>query len=73
LSINQEIEDNMLQSDKDALHFDVIANTAHKVEIVAKDLANMHRESIANTERIKRKKEHLCKYFNELNSLLQTI
>lgn len=63
----------MLQSDKDALHFDVIANTAHKVEIVAKDLANMYRDSITRTERIKHRKEHLCKYFNELNNLLQTI
>ena len=63
----------MLQSDKDALHFDVIVYTARKIEIVAKDLANMHRESITNTERIKRRKRHLCEYFNELNNLLQTI
>ena len=63
----------MLQSDKDALHFDVIANTAHKVEIVAQDLASMYRNNIISVKDMKRKKEHLCKYFNELNNLLQTI
>lgn len=63
----------MLQSDKDALHFDVIANTAHKVEIVAQDLASMYRNSIISVKDIKRKKKHLCEYFNELNNLLQTI
>ena len=63
----------MLQSDKDALHFDVIANTAHKVEKVAKELASLHRDSITNNDRIELKKLHLCQYFNELNSYLQTI
>ena len=63
----------MLQSDKDALHFDVIANTAHKVEIVAQDLASMYRNSIISVKDIKRRKKHLCEYFNELNNLLQTI
>lgn len=63
----------MLQSDKDALHYDVIANTAHKIEKVAEELANLHRDSIINNDRIKLRKLHLCKYFNELNSYLQTI
>jgi hypothetical protein len=63
----------MLQSDKDALHFDVIANTAHKISIVSQHLAHMYRGSTIFAEDVKHKKDLLCNYFNELNNLLQTI
>ena len=63
----------MLQSDKDALHADVIANTAHKIETVAKELSSLYKDSFINNERIELRKNHLVKYFNELNNLVQTI
>ena len=32
----------MLQSDKEALHYSVIADTAHKIEKVSKELMNQY-------------------------------
>lgn len=63
----------MLQSEKDALHFSVIAATAHKIEKVAGELSSLHKESFLSNERIQLRKNHLVKYFNELNNLMQTI
>ena len=63
----------MLQSDKDALHCDVIANTAHKIEKVAQELSSLYKESFINNDRVQLRKDHLVKYFNELNTLMQTI
>jgi hypothetical protein len=63
----------MLQSDKDALHADVIANTAHKIEKVAQELSSLYKDSFINNERIELRKNHLVKYFNELNELMQSL
>lgn len=63
----------MLQSDKDALHADVIATTAHKIEKVAQELSSLYKDSFINNERIKLRKNHLVKYFNELNELMQSL
>lgn len=63
----------MLQADKNALHADVIANTAHKIEKVSNELSSLYKDSFINNERIELRKRHLCQYFNELNKLIQTI
>ena len=60
----------MLQSDKDALHYEVVAQTAHKIEKVATELARLHKDSILNNERIELRKKHLLKYLDELSNLL---
>lgn len=62
----------MLQSDKDALHYEVIAQTAHKIEKVAKELSCRYKDSFINNERIELKKKHLLKYFDELSKLMQS-
>ena len=61
----------MLQSYKDALHYEVVAQTAHKIEKVAKELSSLHKASILNNERIEVRKKHLLKYADELSNLLQ--
>jgi len=63
----------MLQSEKDALHADVIANTAHKIEKVSQELSSLYKESFINNERVQLRKNHLIKYFNELNELIQSL
>lgn len=63
----------MTKTDKDALHFKVIVDTAHKIEIVAKELSSLYEESFFRTDRVQLRKSHLVKYFNELNELMQTI
>lgn len=63
----------MLQTDKNALHVDVIANTAHKIEKVSNELSSLYKDSFINNERIELRRRHLCQYFNELNKLMQTI
>lgn len=47
-------------------YFKVLADTAHKVEKVA-------REIYSDNSNIESKKKNLCKYFNELNDLMQSI
>ena len=63
----------MLQSDKDALHADIIANTAHKIEKVSRELSSLYKDSFINNERVQLRKNHLVKYFNELNELMQSL
>ena len=63
----------MTKTEKDALHFKVIADTAHKIEIVSKELSSLYNESFFHADRVKLRKDHLVKYFNELNNLMQTI
>ena len=62
----------MTQSEKDILHFAVIANTAHKIEKIARELSSIYNDSFLSNKRIQLKKDHLAKYFNELNDLMQT-
>ena len=47
----------MLQSDREALHYDVVATTAHKIEKVANELANLYRASYFNSEKAQLKKK----------------
>lgn len=61
----------MLQSDKTALHYEVIANTASKIEKVSKELSTLHKESFFNENRANLRKEHLQKYIKELEELLK--
>lgn len=63
----------MLQSDKDALHADIIANTAHKIEKVSRELSSLYKDSFINNERVQLRKNHLIRYFNELNELMQSL
>jgi hypothetical protein len=61
----------MLQSDKIALHYEVIANTASKIEKVSKELSTLYKESFFNESRVNLRKEHLQKYIKELEELLK--
>lgn len=61
----------MLQSDKEALHYRVIANTAHRIEKVAKELEEIHQASIFNKAKAGLRKHHLEKYVKELEVLLK--
>ncbi len=60
----------MLQSDKIALHYNVIADTAHKIEKVSKELSVLYTDSIFNEKRANLRKEHLKKYMKELQELI---
>lgn len=60
----------MLQSDKDSLHYEAVAQTAHKIEKVATELACLHKDSILDNKRIELRKKHLLKYLDELSNLL---
>lgn len=61
----------MLQSDKIALHYEVIANTASKIEKVSKELSTLYKEPFFNIRRVNLRKRHLQKYIKELEELLK--
>lgn len=63
----------MLQSDKESLHYSVIADTAHRIEKVSKELESLYKASYFNTERANLRKQHLNKYVKELEELLNQI
>lgn len=46
----------MLQSDKTALHYSVISNTAHTIEKIAKDLSAVYNASYFNEKKANLKK-----------------
>ena len=56
--------------EKSALHYKVIANTAHKIEKVANELSILYKDSFISNERIELRKKHLKKYFDELTNLI---
>ena len=60
----------MTDSDKLALHYEVIANMAHKVEKVSKELSVLYTDSIFNEKRVNLRKESLEKYSKILEKLL---
>lgn len=60
----------MTDSNKIALHYKVIANTAHKIEKVSKELSKSYTDSIFNEKRVNLRKEHLKKYIEEFEKLL---
>lgn len=61
----------MLQSDKEALNYRVIANTAHRIEKVAKELEEIHQASRFNEVKAGLRKYHLKKYIKELEELIK--
>ena len=60
----------MLQTERQALHYEVIANTAHKVEKIAKELSTMYNSSYFYIKECNTKKEHLKKYMKQLEELI---
>lgn len=60
----------MLQSEKIALHYKVIADTTSKIEKVAKELETIYQASIFNEAKAGLRKHHLKKYAKELEELL---
>lgn len=60
----------MIDSDKIALHYKVIADMAHKVEKVSKELSVLYTDSIFNEKRVNLRKESLEKYIKILEELL---
>ena len=60
----------MIDSDKIALHYKVIADMAHKVEKVSKELSVLYTDSIFNEKRANLRKESLEKYIKILEELL---
>ena len=70
LSTYKQSKKAMIQSDKIALHYTVIANTAKKIERVSKELSTLYKDSFFNEKRANLRKEHLKKYIKELEELL---
>lgn len=60
----------MIDSDKMALHYKVIADTAHKIEKVSKELSVLYTDSIFNEKRANLRKKHLEEYIKVLEELL---
>ena len=60
----------MTDSDKIALHYKVIADMAHKIEKVSKELSVLYTESIFNEKRANLRKKHLEEYIKILEELL---
>ena len=56
----------MLQTDKMSLHYEVLANQAHKIEKVARELAALYKASRIDNERVNLKEKHLQQYLKEL-------
>ena len=60
----------MIDSDKIALHYKVIADTAHKIEKVSKELSVLYTDSIFNEKRVNLRKKHLEEHIKVLEVLL---
>mgnify|MGYP000215793904 CR=1 FL=1 len=60
----------MTDSEKIALHYKVIANMAHKIEKVSKELSVLYTDSIFNEKRVNLRKKCLEEYTKELEVLL---
>ena len=60
----------MTDSDKIALHYKVIADMAHKIEKVSKELSVLYTDSIFNEKRANLRKKHLEEYIKILEELL---
>ena len=60
----------MTDSDKIALHYKVIADTAHKIEKVSKELSVLYTDSIFNEKRANLRKKCLEENIKVLETLL---
>lgn len=58
--------------DKTALHYSVIANTAHKIERVTEELSDLYKADWFQASRVELRKKHLAKYFQELQQLINS-
>lgn len=61
------------QYEKDSLHYQVIANAAHRIEKVAMEVSNLYKDDLLSSEKLQLRKNCLIGYFNELNNLLQSM
>lgn len=61
------------QYEKDSLHYQVIANAAHRIEKVAMEVSDLYKDDLSSNEKLQLRKKCLIGYFNELNSLLQSM
>ena len=59
----------MNTNDKTILHYEVIVNTAHKIEKVSKELAALYSNSILDTRRAKIRDKALERYIKELTKI----
>ena len=59
-----------LQTERKTLHYEVIANTAHKVEKIARQLATLYNDSYINNNEIDRNLKNLERYYDELKLYL---
>ena len=60
----------MLQTERQALLYKVIANTAHKVEKITRQLATLYNYSYINNNEIDRNLKKLERYYDELKLYL---
>ena len=60
----------MLQTERQALRYEVIANTAHKVEKIARQLATLYNDSYINNNEINRNLKNIERYYDELKLYL---
>ena len=60
----------MIDSDKIALHYKVIADTVHKIEKVSKELSVLYTDSIFNEKRANLRKKCLEDHIKVLETLL---
>ena len=60
----------MLQTERQALRYEVIANTAHKVEKIARQLATLYNNSYIDNNEINRNLKNLESYYDELKLYL---
>ena len=58
--------------DKTALHYSVMASTAHKIERVAEELSDLYKADWFQTSRAELRKKHLVKYLKELQQLINS-
>lgn len=61
----------MLQTDKIALHYTVLANKAHTLEKVARELADLYKAPRTDNTRIDLREKHLQQYLKELVAEIQ--
>lgn len=61
----------MLQTDKMSLHYEVLANQAHKIEKVARELVALYKAPRIDNERVNLKEKHLQQYLKELLGEIQ--
>ena len=62
----------MLETDKTALHYSVIAIAVHKIERAAEELSDLYKADWYQASRAELRKKHLVKYLKELQQLVNS-